>query len=310
MSTNKAFIDAYNTASRPKPLTTPAVSSGDTAVMFSASELVLADAFDMPYLSDEAADDSAPETAVATETSEPAESPAKRKPLSQVRAETLFGLRKDASHARGSSKPNWPLVCQQVLARSADKFDAVLRKLPNESPSTLVGLVGASSPSGCSTAAICLALRSSALGYNTLLLDGNLAKAGLAEQLEVTRYSSWIDKLLAGDKIESALLQGDVSGVDLLLAKPMIGGELEPNSRFRASLAAGVLRRKYHRVVIDFGAAVVPQSGLAADLAAALGVDYLLATAAPSTTEHDLAQAVVSLDQFGLKLAGVIEATV
>ena len=295
MSTNKAFINAYNTPVRP-PIAP--VLTAEPELTFNTSELVFTGVYTPPVATEE-----------TSTTSEAAEAiPTKRKPLSQVRAETMLGVRQDPPHPVASSTPQWPLACQQLLARSADKFDAVLRMLPSHSPSTLVGVVGASDGSGCSTTAICLALRSSALGFNTLLMDGNLSQAGLAKQLQVGRFTCWLDKLVTGQAIESALVRGDASGVDLLLGNTVEANELEAEPRFRASLAAGTLRRKYQRVIIDFGRANDRQAKLTADLAAALGVDFLLATASPATTEAHLSSTVASLDQQGLKLAGVIEA--
>ncbi len=228
-----------------------------------------------------------------------------RRPLSAVQADELFQF---PQTERQGCEPCWPELCQNLLAQAADRYDAILRKLPNGGAGTLIGIVGAAAESACTTTAICLALRSSALGYTAALVDGNLTHGGLASVLQVDHFLSWAKLLNTSTSVATAVHSAEEVGVDLLLTDPLPTPVLESTSRFRASLAAGVLRRKYQRVVIDLGCPTQGDACLVGDLAAAMGIDFLIATATPSTTAGDLAATSAAMEQCGLELAGVVEA--
>ena len=107
----------------------------------------------------------------------------------------------------------------------------------------------------------------------------------------------------------SAILSADDDGVDLLLTEPLAESRLESTSRFRASLAAGLLRRKYQRVVIDLGCPQHIGGSMVADLTAAMGLDHIIATTTPATTTDQLDTTRTALADIGLTIAGVIEAS-
>lgn len=302
-TTNKAFIDAYSGTAGARTVS-PIRSDAAAAVFFGTSEFVSAAAPATIANRDEQLSEPASATQSATHRAERRPGAARR-PLSQVRAEELFDLHESATE---TCEPTWPPKCQQLLARAADRYDAVLRKLPGGSTGTLIGVVGAAARSGCTTTAICLALRSSALGFTTALVDGNLAHGGLAAALDMQHFTSWGKLLGTSASIASAVHPVEAVGVDLLLTNPLAAQSLEATARFRASLAAGVLRRKYERIVIDLGTPGPGEADLVADLTAAMGIDYLIAAATPQTSANDLLAARAALSEFGLNLAGVIEA--
>ena len=156
-TTNKAFIDAYNQAKRRMPV--QPVRIGELAdELLATGEMVSATAVNI-------ADLPIPDQRVDRAEAAP------RRPLSAVQADELFRFDPPAAE---QSQPRWPELCQQLLAEAAERYDAVLRMLPASHTGLLIGIVGVEPRSGCTTSAICLALRSSALGYDTLLVDGNL----------------------------------------------------------------------------------------------------------------------------------------
>ncbi len=305
-TTNKAFIDAYrqsSTARQVRPLRGADLTDALAGTGEVVSATVDGDLVSMP---------SKPVTQPVDLPTSTIEQPrvdhaeaAPRRPLSAVQADELFGIDANTS---GHCTPRWPESCQQLLASAADRYDAVLRKLPTESTSSLVGIVGAGPRSGCTTTAVCLALRSAALGFETALVDGNFTRSGLAATLEVDSYLSWAALLESDASVATAILSTDDCGVDLLLTDPLAAQRLESTSRFRASLAAGLLRRKYQRVFVDLGCPHREDELMVVDLAAAMGVDFLLAASTPSTDAAQIVATAAALDRFGLSIAGVIEA--
>lgn len=312
-ATNKAFINAYSSAQTQgnvRPLrgepgshaffgttthdSTTASSDGEAVVNAAATH-------DQPLASSSAVDTLTVET---PRIDRPAS--AVRRPLSAVQAEEIFGFE---SPSLTTCTPVWPAMCQQLLAQSAERYDTVLRKLTASSTGVLIGIVGTAPRSGCTTTSICLAQRSSALGFPTALVDGNLSHGGLAAALEVDQFSSWGSLLHSSAPVSSATYTASNCRVDLLLTEPLPAPQLDSTARFRASLVAGVLRRKYERVVIDFGSVAHDNTSTIADLATAIGVDYLIATATPYTTSDQLHATSKKLHDHGLKLAGVIQAT-
>lgn len=307
-TTNKAFIDAYKTPPSRSASRLAAEQSQVAAQLASCSEIVLGEPFtfdsiDLPGVAE-------PEAAEVAET-QPAETaqavpqPSVRRPLSQVQAGELFGL---APTARRTSQPEWPAGCQQLLARAADRFDTLLRQLPSSSTGTLIGVIGAAPGAGCTTTAICLALRSSALGLRAALIDANLTSCGLAAALSLQQFTSWTDTLETGDSILNATYTASEVGVDLLLARSLDQAQLSSTARFRASLGAGSLRRHYDRVIIDLGCPAHDSGQSAADLAAAMGVDILLACRTAACSDDQVASAVAALGDYGVQVGGLIEA--
>lgn len=329
---NKAFIDAYQSPRTTQPQ--PVVPEGEYdsfeyETFVGTSELVSATATVLRIDGGHAeASSNAPHQRPNTKPATPQSvfgmgktSVGARRPLSTVQAERegradATSVEAPASHSRALTggnifepvEPCWPEECQQLLATAADKYDAVLRMLPASSAGLLLGIVGDAVASGCTTTAICLALRSAALGYSTILVDGNLPQPDLACALKCSQYSSWGELLATSQSIATAIQSNGQGDVDLLLTGPNSIAELNAPARFRASLAAGLLRRKYQRVIIDLGQPRASDECLAADLAAAMGVDFLFATTAPTSQADNLASACAVLAKHSLEIAGVLQA--
>lgn len=316
-ATNRAFIEAYSAPARRSA--TPAAVAPEAAdraasacgaelassVELGSSELVLADAsMAAEPLTVAAIAENGPAPTTGGKRLSP------KRPLSQLQAEELFGFRETPKPAQQAAlAPEWPQRCQQLLGLAADRYDAVLRHAPSATNSSLIGVVGAGPEVGCTTTAICLALRSSALGFRTALVEGNFASGGLAKALNMAQFTCWSTALSSDIAVtHTTISTGDV-GVDLLLALPRDAGELDATARFRASLAAGVLRRNYQRVVVDLG---FPTEGSSlypsADLAAALGIDMVLGVTAPHTLTDALDSTAATLAEHGLQIAGLVEA--
>lgn len=311
-TTNKAFIHAYSssqTAGNVRPLRGEQRTHAffGTSTHESSNASIEAEAVIHAVATSDESPTSTPGAETITVETPRIDRPpsAVRRPLSAVQAEEIFGFE---SPPLKTCTPVWPQTCQQLLARSADRYDAVLRKLPASDHGVLIGIVGTAPQSGCSTTSICLALRSAALGFTAALVDGNLTHGGLAASLQVDRFLSWGSLLQSNAAVTSATQTANDVGVDLLLTEPLQATLLDSTARFRASLVAGALRRNYERVVIDLGCATHDDASTIAELATAMGVDYLIATATPRTTSDQLHATSKKLHEHGLKLAGVIEA--
>lgn len=293
-ATNKAFIDAYNSSRRTSPVRTPQLDVGPVE-----SQVVTVHAAGVPVGTIDTSE--VRDWANTTPTSAPVRRPVARRPLSQVQADELFGF---APPRKQPSGCQWPEVCQQLVAQGADRYDTLLRQLAGGTTGIILGIVGVKPGSGCTTTAICLALRSSALGRHTALVDGDITRGRLAKNLGIEQYASWPEVLATGESIQSARVAADDVGIDLFLGGSHRSTQVESATRFRASLAAGVLRRQYERVILDLGSTDRGELGLATSM----GIDYLFATKTPDCTDADVRAMVQALTAAGLGLAGLIEA--
>ncbi|MCO6046171.1 hypothetical protein NG895_19905 [Aeoliella sp. ICT_H6.2] len=306
-TTNKAFIDAYKGSPNRVAARLAAEQLQAAEHLMSSTEIVLGEPFnfDSTTLPEPAELDEADQAPQAEPAHPAPHQPAVRRPLSQVQAGELFGL--TPSRTR-TSEPQWPEACQHLLARAADRFDHLLRQLPTASTGTLIGVIGAAPSTGCTTTALCLALRSSALGQRVALVDANLPSCGLASMLSLQQFASWTDTLTTGESILNAAHTAPEVGVDLLVSAPLEQAQLESTARFRVSLAAGALRRHYDRVIIDLGCPANDAGQSAADLAAAMGVDFLIACRTAACSDDEVAASIASLGEYGLQVGGLIEA--
>lgn len=288
-STNRAFIDAY----RSRRVVQPAAS---TARPFA----------EPPILVVEEAEDSTEPVATANARCEPVKGPSSRRPLSTFRDQVAApGRGTSTIRAASAESLVWPERCRQLLAAAADEYDTVLRSATS---GPLVGIIGASPEVGCSTTAICLALRSASLPCPTALVDANLAAPGLAAMLGAKVDRPW-NQVLKGDELLTAVVRASSEGIDLLLAGPAALDELTPTAKFRASLAAGWLRREYERTIFDLGSVATPGGDrLAADLAAAMRLDQLLVVTGRRTTNDELACTLRRLNSRQLQVTGIIAA--
>lgn len=303
-STNKAFINAYKQPARrataPEASATSELATAHLAGPYCdyatahAGDFSHAESFDTSTLSCD----------TPTAEPRPAIAPTPKRPLSEVQAEHIFGF---TQRRVETNRPQWPEVCQGLLARAADGYDTLIRQLPDGTSGTLVGLVGVAPEAGGTTTAICLALRSAALGHNVALMDGDLAGGQLAATLRIHHPACWLSALEAGVSITSIASTADDVGVDLLLAGKSHEGGLTSTARFRASLAAGMLRRSYQHTFVDLGSIRPDSAETIADLAAAMGLDYLIATTTPRHAQS-LGDAVAALAEHNLTFAGVVEA--
>jgi len=341
-TTDKAFIDAYKTTNGRRQRMSATSNAGaepaestsnfvEYETFVGTSEVVSATASTLRL--DASHDEHYPAPPHNPPTHEPISSPTPksvfglgkaggvRRPLSAVRAERSgkaldgSGETNDTTSAKTAQGnifepmgPTWPAECQQLLASAADKYDAVLRMLPSSNAGLMVGIVGDAAESGCTTTAICLALRSAALGYSTVLVDGDLTHPCLAKSLRHGSYTGWGELLGTSQSISAAIESTGEGDVDLLLAGPHSTEQLEAPARFRASLAAGLLRRKYQRVIIDLGCPTTSSKSLAAELGSAMGIDFLFATTAPTSPAEQMTSTCDLLSKHNLEIAGILQA--
>ncbi|MCA9234459.1 MAG: hypothetical protein KDA44_03260 [Planctomycetales bacterium] len=129
---------------------------------------------------------------------------------------------------------------------------------------TVVGVAGAESAAGCTTAAICLARLAAATGKKTALVDADFVTAGLARQLGLSVELGWDDVLAGRVPLAEAAVYSLADGLTLL---PLAAGGVPAAEKLdgvHGSITAGVLRYHHDLVLVDLGSAADEVQGVIA----------------------------------------------
>lgn len=212
-----------------------------------------------------------------------------------------------AQKSKSSVGPRWPVICQHLVSEVGREYDSLLRSLTETAGTgVLVGVGGVAPKGGCTTTAICLALRAAALGKSTLLVDADLDQPDLASMLGLKSPEPWPNLIKQGRPLMDGILFKRDVGVDLLLnAKGASVGD-DAASTFRLGLAAGALRRKYQCVIVDLGLLADERAG--AYVASAVGVDHVLLVAGPDSSDREVDLALGCIEHRQLAVSGILRA--
>lgn len=207
---------------------------------------------------------------------------------------------------------SWPrpsrrlrLVANKQIERLAD----AVRKAAHDG-NKIIGVAGFSHGEGCTTVLLAVALRLVELGQKTLLLDGDVAKPSLAEQLALDNETGWRDVALDSLPLEDVVTESETECVAILpycgRKTPLDGPELSEHA-ICAFLKR--LHTRYDVVLVDFGGTLT-RSGSHAAIAEKLAArtDSILTVQNVRTTSpSDLAVLQQRLHRLGVQEAGVIE---
>lgn len=200
----------------------------------------------------------------------------------------------------------WPAICLELLATAAPAYDKLLTSFNSDkSLGSIVGVLGCGASSGATTTAICLALRCATRGISTLLVDADLAKANLGEQLALPVERSWIRWIKEGNSLERAIVSAQEVSIDLLLNHPNDHGPLDTWSRFHAGNAAGQMRRQYRQTLVDLG----HDLQVAQQVIDTLAIDRVILTCHPETTSEEQLHIQQTLAAQGTQVTGILRAT-
>lgn len=206
-----------------------------------------------------------------------------------------------------SGSPRWPTICQQLLADVSCEYDTLLRAtVATSSTGMLLGVTGVTPQSGCTTTAICLALRAAALGKSTLLVDADWDRPNLASILELQPSEPWPSLIRQGRPVTEGFLSRGDAGVDLLLNAKGNVLDVDATNTLRLTLAAGAMRRKYQCVIFDLGCVADEHPG--GRIATALGIDQVLLVANPTSTDREVELACSSIERRRMALHGILQA--
>ncbi len=230
--------------------------------------------------------------------------PGTKRPLSSF----LHSFDQPTERPAAKSPPRiaqWPSTALELLAAAAPAYDKLIAGFPRgTTQGALIGVFGCGPGLGTTTTAICLALRSATHGTSTLLVDANVASPTLAEQLALPVEFPWIRSLREGAPLERAIVSGGEVAIDLLLAQLHGEHELDPWARFHVGNAAGQMRRRYQRTLVDLGHHLTA----ATEVIATLAIDEIVLVGGPATMAEELQRVEQALTIQGQYVSGTLRA--
>ncbi len=207
---------------------------------------------------------------------------------------------------------SWPRPSRRLRQEAAQQIERLAEAIQKAAASgaKAFGVASFSHGEGCTTVLLAVALRLVELGQKTLLLDGDVVKPKLAEQLALENEAGWRDVAAGAVSLEDAVTQSDSECLALL---PYCGFETrmdgpDPSERDIAALLNGI-RTHFDLILVDLGGALT-SGGDAATLAerlttqidSVLTVQNVMATSASS-----LAMFRQHLQRLGVNETGIIE---
>jgi Mrp family chromosome partitioning ATPase len=207
---------------------------------------------------------------------------------------------------------SWPRPSRrlrQVASGQIERLADAVRKNA-DTGGKLIGVAGFSHGEGCTTVLLAVALRLVELGQKTLLIDGDVLRPRLAEQLALDNETGWRDVALGSVPLEDVVTQSDSECLALLpycgQMTPMDGPE--PSERATKHLLDR-LRPHYDLILVDLGGALT-SGGDGAALAERLAeqIDSVLTVHnVRVTSPSHLARLRQHLQRLGVQETGIIE---
>ncbi len=204
---------------------------------------------------------------------------------------------------------SWPRPSRRLRHVASEQIERLADAIQKKSASgaKVLGVAGFSHGEGCTTVLLAVALRLVELGQKTLLLDGDVVKPRLPEQLALENDLGWRDVAVGSLRLEDAVTQSDSECLALL---PYSGQETptdgpEPSRQAIATLLDQI-RTHYDMVLVDLGGAVTSGGSLAEKLVEQL--DSVLAVQnVQVTSPSHLAMLRKHFRRLGVEQIGVIE---
>lgn len=207
---------------------------------------------------------------------------------------------------------SWPRPSRrlrQVASQQIERLADAIRKKA-DAGGKLIGVAGFSHGEGCTTVLLAVALRLVELGQKTLLIDGDVLRPRLAEQLALDNETGWRDVALGSVSLEDVVTQSESECLALLPycghMTPMNGPE--PSEQATKHLLDR-LRPHYDLILVDLGGALT-SGGDGAALADRLAeqIDSVLTVQnVRVTSPSHLARLRQHLQRLGVQETGIIE---
>lgn len=150
----------------------------------------------------------------------------------------------------------WSAVCDELCFKHTARWQGAIDALvaADEAGRSLVGVCGTARGAGATVATCCLARLLIHAGKTVAIIDGDFARAGLAQSLGLAADLGWEDVLAGRAPLADAVIH---SLDDRLSVLPLVTGGIpaaEKLDGIHASISAGVLRYHYDLVLFDLGA--------------------------------------------------------
>ncbi|NLS90640.1 MAG: hypothetical protein GXX96_00460 [Planctomycetaceae bacterium] len=207
---------------------------------------------------------------------------------------------------------SWPRPSRrlrQVAGRQIEHLADTIRKAA-AAGGKVIGIAGYSCGEGCTTVLLAVALRLVELGEKTLLLDGDLVRPKLAEQLALANDLGWRDVAAGSVSLEEAVTQSDSESLALL---PYCG-QMTPvdgpaPSEESVSALLNRLRSHYDVLLVDLGAALTNgrAGGVLAEKLAARLDSVVAVHNVQSTSPSHLAMLRQHFRRLGIRERGIVE---
>lgn len=207
---------------------------------------------------------------------------------------------------------SWPRPSRrlrQVASQQIERLaDAVRKKA--DAGDRLIGVASVSHGEGCTTVLLAVALRLVELGAKTLLIDGDVLRPRLAEQLALDNETGWRDVALGCATLEDVVTQSDSECLALLpycgQLTPMDGPE--PSEQATKCLLDR-LRPHYDLVLVDLGGTLTSEgdgAALAERLAEQIDSVLTVQNVRVTSASH-LFRLRQRLQRLGVEETGIIE---
>ena len=207
---------------------------------------------------------------------------------------------------------SWPRPSRrlrQVAGQQIERLADTVRKKANTGDK-LIGLASCSHGEGCTTVLLAVALRLVELGQKTLLIDGDVLRPRLAEQLALDNETGWRDVALGTVPLEDAVTQSESECLALLPYCGQLTSVDGPEPSEEATrYLLDRLRPHYDLVLVDLGGTLT-SGGEGAALAERLAeqIDSVLTVQnVRVTSASHLFRLRQRLQRLGVEETGIIE---
>ena len=207
---------------------------------------------------------------------------------------------------------SWPRSSRRLRLVADSQIERLADAIQNTASAggKIIGVAGFSHGEGCTTVLLAVALRIVEIGQKTLLLDGDVVRPKLAEQLALDNETGWRDVALGISALEDVVTESEADSLAIL---PYQGRKTPLDTADPSEQAISTfikrLRSHYDVVLVDLGGSLT-NGGSHTTLAEKLTeqIDSILTVQnVRATSPADLASFRQHLRQLGVQEAGIIE---
>jgi Mrp family chromosome partitioning ATPase len=156
----------------------------------------------------------------------------------------------------------WPSACRMLIERAGSELESAAAMIAEQSltESQTLAIASTDDGEGCTTIALCMAIKLAERGARVCLVDGNVSRPQVAELVGLEPERG-LESILAGEAtLGEVLIESLEDRLTLLpLCKP-IGAEMIERSKLRQTVTFGELRDQFDIVLVDAGCVGSPKA--------------------------------------------------